>query len=83
MKCKSWKKWIIVMCVISLVGIVFLVCKGSAMRMKRYLRQAENFHEQKDYDQEMGSLEKALEISLGDNGELSLVTAALYRTMGV
>ena len=31
------------------------------MRMKRYLRQAENFHEQKDYDQEMGSLEKALE----------------------
>ena len=45
MKCKSWKKWIIVMCVISLVGIVSFVCKGSAMRMKRYLRQAENFHE--------------------------------------
>ena len=82
MKCKSWKEWIIVMCVISLVGIVFFVCKGSAMRMKRYLRQAENFHEQKDYDQEMGSLEKALEISLGDNGELSLVTADIYRRMG-
>ena len=30
----------------------------------------------------MGSLEKALEISLGDNGELSLVTADIYRRMG-
>ncbi len=82
MKCKSWKKWILVMCVISLVGIVFFVCKGSAMRMKRYLRQAENFHKQKDYDQEMVNLEKALEISLEDNGELSLVTADIYRRMG-
>ena len=76
------KKWIICILTILIVGITAIVYRGRTMSFEDYLDLAETSHERKAYDQEMVNLEKALEISLEDNGELSLVTADIYRRMG-